>query len=106
MGGSVWPRMEICKISDLPFPMASRLHPSNGYIKRKLRTWRVLKCIAIVSADTVLTSAGPQTTSFHGGYYISQNGNMRNFGSTNPHVTVVARKQWLYQKEATGMESS
>ena len=30
---------------------------------------------------------------------------MRNFGPTNPHGTAFAAMQWLYQKEATGMES-
>ena len=31
---------------------------------------------------------------------------MRNFGPTNPHGTVFAPKQWLYQKDGTGMESA
>ena len=30
---------------------------------------------------------------------------MRNFGPTNPHGTAFVPKQWLDQKEATGMES-
>ena len=30
---------------------------------------------------------------------------MRNFEPTNPHGTASAPMQWLYQKEATGMES-
>ena len=106
MGGSIGPRMEICETSALPIYMISRLHQTNGYIKRKLRAWRVQKCIALVGADTVLTSWGPETTSFQGRQYRAQNGNMRNFGPTNPHGTVFASKQWLYQKEATVMESS
>ena len=105
-GGSIGPRMEICEISALPIYMISRLHQSNGYIKRKLRAWRVQKCIALVGADTVLTSWGPETTPFQGKQYRAQNGNMRNFGPTNTHGTAFAPKQWLYQKEATGMESS
>ena len=92
--------------SALPIPMVRRLHQSNGYIKRKLRAWRVQKCIALVGADTVLTTAWKQSTPFHGGQYRALNGNMRNFGPTNPHGTAFAPKQWLYQKEATGMESS
>ena len=28
------------------------------------------------------------------------------FGPTNPHGTAFAPKQWLYEKEATGMKSS
>ena len=31
---------------------------------------------------------------------------MRNFGPTNQHGTVFTPKQWLYEKEATDMESS
>ena len=98
--------MEICKILDLPIPMVPRLHQSNGYIKRKLRAWRVQKCIALVGADTVLIPAWPQSIPFHGVWYTAPNGNMRNFGPTNPHGTAFAPKQWLYQKEAMGMKSS
>ena len=64
------------------------------------------KCIALVGADIALTSAGPQTTPCHGGQYRVHKGNMRNFGPTNTHGTASAPMQWLYQKEATGMESS
>ena len=106
MGGSIGPRMEICETSVLPIPVVSCLHQSNGYMKRKLRAWRVQKCIVLVGADTVLITAWPQSTSFHGGLNRAPNGNMRNFGSTNPHGTAFAPKQWLYQNEATGMESS
>ena len=105
MGGSIGPRMEICEISALPIPMVPRLHQSNGYIKRKLRAWRDKKCITLVGADTVLTTAWPQNAPFHMGLYMVNNGNMRNFGPTNSHGTALAPKQWLYQKEATGMES-
>ena len=99
-------RMEICKISGLPIPMVPRLQQRNGYIKRELRAWRVQVCIALVGANTVLTSAWPQTTPCHGGLYRVQNGNMRKSGPTNPHGTALAQNQWLYQKETMGMESS
>ena len=89
MGGSIGPRMEICGTSALPIPMVPRLHQSNGYIKRKLRSWRVQKCIALVGADTVLTTAWLQTTPFHGGYR-AQKGNMRNFGPNYPHGSALA----------------
>ena len=65
--GVIGLRIEICETSALPIPMAPRLHQSNGYIKRKLRAWRVQKCIALVGADTVLTTAWKQSTPFHGG---------------------------------------
>ena len=61
MGGSIGSREEIWETSGLPNLMVPRLHQCNGYIKRKLLAWRVQKCIALVGADTVLTSAGPQT---------------------------------------------
>ena len=67
MGCSIGPRMEICGTSGLPIPMVLHLHQSIGHMKRKLRAWRVQKCISLVVADTVLTSAGPQTTPCHGG---------------------------------------
>ena len=106
MGGSLGPRMEICEILGLSIPMVPRLHQSNGYIKRKLRARRVQKCIALVGADTVLITAWPQSTLFNERWYRVPNGNMRNFGPTNPHGTAFVPKKWLYQKEATDMESS
>ena len=96
MGVSIGPRMEICETPGLPIRIVPRLHQSNGYIKRKLRVWRAQKCIALVDAETVLTSAGPQTTPFHGGQYRAENGNMRNFVPTNPHGIAFSPKQWLY----------
>ena len=106
MGDNIRSIMEICKISGLPIPMVQRFHQSNDYMKRKLRALTVQKCIALVGADTVLIRAGPQITSCHGDLHRVQKENMRKFGLTNPHDTAFAPKQWLYQKEATGMESS
>ena len=106
LGGSIVHRMEIYETSAFPFPMVRRLHQSNGYIKRKLRAWRVQKCFALVGTDTVLITTWPQSTPFHGGWYGAPNRNMRNFGSTNPHSAAFAPKQCLYEKESTGMESS
>ena len=97
---SIRPRMEICESSGLPIPMVPCLHQTNGYIKRNLGEWRAQKCNAIVGADTVLTSAVPQTTPFHGGQHRAKNGNMRNFGPTNPHGTAFAPNKWLHEKEA------
>ena len=106
MAGSIEPRMEICERSALPIPMVPGLHQSNAYINRKLRAWRVQKYIPLVGAHTLLTTAWTQTTQFHGVQYREQNGNIRNFDRNNPNGTAFAPKQWLYQKEATGIESS
>ena len=103
--GGIGPRMKICGNSGLQIPMVPRLKQSNGCMKRKLRAWRVQNCIALIGADTLLTPACKQSTPFPGGLYRVQNGNMRNFGPTNPHGTAFAPNQWLYQNEATGMES-
>ena len=97
---------EICETSGLPLPMVPRLHPCYAYMKRKLQAWRVQKFIALVGTDTVLASGMPQTTTCHWGQYRVQRGNMRNFEPTNPFGTASAPMQWLYRKEATGMESS
>ena len=106
MGSIMGQRMEICETSALRMPIVPRLHQSNGFMKRKLRAWRVQKFISLVGADTVLTTAWKQSTPFHGRLYRAQNGNMRNFVPTNPHGTAFQPKQWLYLKEATGMEST
>ena len=106
IGDSIGPGMEKCEISGLPIPMVLHLHQRNGYIKRNLQAWRVQKCTAIVGAGNVPTNVGPQTTPFHREQYRAQNGKMRKFEPTNPPCTAYAPNQWLYQKEATGMESS
>ena len=64
---SIGPRMEICGTSGLPILMVPHLHQNNGYFKRKLRAWRVQKCITLVGANTVLTSAGRKVPRFMGG---------------------------------------
>ena len=102
MGGSIGSRMEISKTSGLPIPMVPHLHQSNGYFKRKLQVWTAKKCIALVGVETVLTSAGLQTTPFHGGQYRAGNGNMRNIGPSNPHDTAFAPKTMVISKGSYG----
>ena len=86
--------------------MVPCLHQSNVYIKKKLQKLTVQKFILLVGAKIALTSAGLQTTSSHVRQYGAENGNLRKSGSTFRHGTVFALMQCLYQKEATGMESS
>ena len=105
-GVSVGPTMEICEISGVPISIVPRFHKRNVYIKRNLRVWRTQKCIALVCGENPPTCAGVQTFRFHGQQYRAGNGDMRNFGVTNVHCTAFALKEWLCQKEATGMESS
>ena len=78
--------------SGLHIPMVLRLHQSNAHSKRKLRVWRAQKTNTLVGAETVLPSAGLQTTPFHGDQNRAKNGNMRNFGVANPHVSAFALK--------------
>ena len=67
MGVNIGSRKEISENLGVPIPIVPHLNQSNGCIKRKLRAWRVQKCIDLVGADTVLTSAWPQTIPFLGG---------------------------------------
>ena len=71
----------------------------------KLRVWRVKKYIPLVGAKTLLTYGGLQTTPSGVSEYSVEKGNLRKSGSTLSHGTIFALKQYLYQKEATGMES-
>ena len=92
--------MEICETSGRTNPHGTAFAPNKWLHEKKLGEWRAQKCNAIVGADTVLTSAGPQTTPFHGGQHRAKNGNMRNFGPTNPHGTAFAPSKWLHENEA------
>ena len=103
-GGSIGPRMESCVNWDGPIVMVPCLHQGNNYTKRKLRVWRDQKCIPIVGAKTILTCAGRQSTPFRGRQYRARNGKLRKLGWTYHHGNVFELRQYLYQKEATGME--
>ena len=106
MGARVGVMMEKREIPCTPICMVQRFHQSNGYIKGKLRVWRAQKCIALVGAENPLTSSVPKNTPLYGWRYRIENENLRNFVHPNPHGTAFAPKQWLNQREATGMVSS
>ena len=102
---SIGPRTEICGIPGLPFPMVPCLHQNNVCIKRKLRVWRVQKCISLVGAKTSLTCARLQMIPSQVSQYRAENGNLRKSESTVCHGAMFAPKQCLYKKEAKGIES-
>ena len=85
--------------------MVPCFHQGNIYIKRKLRVWRAKKCISLVGAKSTLTCVGRQITVHQGRQYRVGNGNLRKLGRTYHHGTVFAPRQYLHQKEATGMDS-
>ena len=85
--------------------MVPCLHQDNIYIKRKLRVWRAQKCISLVGAKSPLTCVGRQSTVCQGRQYSVGNGNLRKLGWTYRYGTVFAPRQYLHEKEATGMES-
>ena len=58
-----------------------------------------------VVAKRIQASTGLQITRIHVSPYRAENANFRNFGASYCHGTVFARKQYLYQKEALGMQS-
>ena len=88
-----------------PITLVPCLHQGNIYIKRKLRVWRAQKCISLVGAKSPLTCAGLKTTPSQSSRYGVGNGNLRKLGWTYRHCTVFARRQYLREKEATGIES-
>ena len=103
-GGGIWPRTETCINWGGLMAMVPCLHQGNIYIKCKLRVWRAQKYIPLVFAKTPLTCAGRETTPSQGSQYGAENGNLRKLVWTYRHGTVFAPRQYLYQKEATGME--
>ena len=74
-------------------------------MKRKLREWRVQKCNPCFSAKSPPRSTDLQSTRFSASPYKAACTNSGKFGATFGHGTVIAPTQYLYQKEATGMES-
>ena len=105
-GGSIGSRTESGVNWDGHIAMVSCLHQGNIYTKRKLRVWRDQKCILLVGAMAPRTSAGRENIPSPGSHYRAQNGKLRKLGRTNRHGTVFAQRQYLYQKQATGMERS
>ena len=89
MRGNIGSRKQTCENSGRKIPMVPHLHQSNGYMKRKLRAWRVQKCISLVGADTVVTSAGPQTTRVMGGNIGSRNEICENSGLPIPIIPIL-----------------
>ena len=90
--------MEVYKTSSPPITMVPSLHQSNGYIKMKLRVWRAQKCITLVGVETVLTSAGPQTTPFHGWQYRAENEKMAKLRAYQSPWYCVCTKAMLISK--------
>ena len=84
--------------------MVPCLHQGNIYTKSKLRVWRGQKCISVVGAITPLTCAGRQNTPSRGMQYRAQNGKLGKLGRKYGNGTGFALRNYLYQKEATGME--
>ena len=97
-------RKETCVYWGGPTAMVPCLHHGNIYMKRKLCVWRVRKCILLVGAKTELTCADRQTTPSQGRWYRADKGNLCILAWNYRHGTVFTPWQYLYQKEATGME--
>ena len=58
---------------------------------------------SLVSAERVLPNTGLQTFRSQAAPYGADNGNLRKLGATFRLGTVFALRQYLYEKEATGM---
>ena len=79
--------------------MVPCLHKSNDYIKRKLRVWRVQKCISLVGAKTSLTCVRLQTTPSQVNQYRTENGYLRKSGSSFSHGTMFLPKQCFIKRK-------
>ena len=97
-------RTETCANLGGPIAMVPCLHHSNIYITMKIRVWRDQKCIPLVGVKIPLNCAGRQTTPSQGSRYMAEYAKLRNLGWTYRHCIVFAPRQYLYQKEATGMD--
>ena len=106
MGSGIGPRAETCINWSGPIALVPCVHQRNIYIQRKLRIWREQKCIPLVSGETPPTCAGRQTTPCYGGRYMAENRNLRKFGWTYRHGTVITPRQCLFPKQATGVETT
>ena len=84
--------------------MVPCFHQGNTYMKRKLQVGRDQKYIPLVGGKASLTFAGCQTTPSQESRYRAENGNLRKVGWSYCHGTVFAPRQYLYLKEATGVE--
>ena len=78
--------------------------PRQYLYQKNLRVWRDQKCIPLVGAKTILTCAGRQSTQSRLIRYRAKTVKLRKLGETYRFGTVFAPRQYLYQKEATGME--
>ena len=103
-GGGIGSRTETCLNWGGPIATVLYLHQGNIYIARKLRVWRDWKCIPIVGAKSPCTCASRQTTPFQKSQYRPESGNLRKLGWTYHQCNMFAPRQYLYQREAMGME--
>ena len=103
-GGSIGPTTESWVNWDGNISMVLCLHQGNIYNKRKLRVWRDQKFIPLIGAITQLTCEGRQSTQSRWRPYRAQNGKLCRLGRKYGHVTVLALRKYLHQKEAMGME--
>ena len=104
-GGSIGSRRETCVNCGGLIAMLPCLHRGHIYTKTKVWVWRDQKCILLLGAKTPLTSVGRKTTPSQVSRYRPENRDLHKFGWTDRHGTVFAPRQFLNQKEATGMES-
>ena len=74
-------------------------------MKMKLREWRAQTCNPCFGATSPPRSTDLQSNSFHAASYTADSANLRKFGATFRLGNVFAPMQYLYEKEATGVES-
>ena len=103
-GVGIGPRTQTCVDWDGPIAMLSCLHQGQIYLKRMIRVWRDHKCMRLVGAGIPVTCAGRKLSRLKRGGIWSRSEILRKLGWTYRHGAVFAPRQYLYQKECTGME--
>ena len=103
-GGGIGPRTESCVNWGGTIAMVPCLHQGNIHTQRKLRVWRDQKCILLVGGITPPTCAGRQTIPSRMMWCRAKTGKLGKLTGTYRHGNVFSLRQYLRQKEATGME--
>ena len=103
-GGGMGPKRESYVFCGGPIAMVPCSHQGNIYIKKKAAEMERREICFHSRCKTPLTCTGCQTTSSQIRRYGAEKGNLCALRWTYRHGTVFAPKEYLYEKEATGME--
>ena len=103
-GGGIGTRTETCVNSGGSIALVPCVQQGNIHTKRQSGVWRVQNFIPLVGANPPLYCGVSQTTMSEGRRYKAENGTLSKLGRIYRLGTVLAPRQYLYQRTAMGME--